>query len=103
MTAYVISVLCMAGIYAILAMSYDLTFGFAGMFSIAHGAFFGIGAYAGALGMLGLHLPFLLALLLGGIVAGLVALVVAVPAGRLEGDYLVVGSLSFAVICYDLM
>jgi ABC-type branched-subunit amino acid transport system permease subunit len=103
MSAYILSVLCMAGIYAILAMSYDLTFGFAGMFSIAHGAFFGIGAYAGALGMLGLHAPFPIALLIGGVMAGLVALVVAVPASRLEGDYLVVGSLAFAVICYDLM
>jgi branched-chain amino acid transport system permease protein len=103
MTAYVISVLSMAGIYAILAMSYDLTFGFAGMFSIAHGAFFGIGAYGGALAMLGMGVPFVGALLIGGILAAAVALLVAVPAGRLEGDYLVVGSLAFAVICYDLM
>jgi ABC-type branched-subunit amino acid transport system permease subunit len=29
-------------------MSYDLTFGFAGMFSIAHGAFFGTRARGGA-------------------------------------------------------
>jgi branched-chain amino acid transport system permease protein len=103
MTAYVISVLCMAGIYAILAMSYDLVFGFAGMFSIAHGAFFGIGAYGGALSMLGMGMPFLPALLIGGTLAAVVAVLVAIPAGRLEGDYLVVGSLSFAVICYDLM
>jgi branched-chain amino acid transport system permease protein len=103
MSAYIISVLCMAGIYAILAMSYDLIFGFAGMFSIAHGAFFGIGAYGGALSMLAVGLPFLPALLIGGALAALVALLVAIPAGRLEGDYLVVGSLSFAVICYDLM
>jgi len=103
MTAYVISVLCMAGIYAILAMSYDLVFGFAGMFSIAHGAFFGIGAYGGALSMLGMGMPFLPALLIGGALAAVVAVLVAIPAGRLEGDYLVVGSLSFAVICYDLM
>jgi branched-chain amino acid transport system permease protein len=53
--------------------------------------------------MLGLGVSFVPALLIGGVLAGLVALLVAVPAGRLEGDYLVVGSLAFAVICYDLM
>jgi branched-chain amino acid transport system permease protein len=103
MEAYVLAVLSMAGIYAILAMSYDLTFGFAGMFSVAHGAFFGIGAYGGALSMLTFSVPFPLAVLIGACVSGLVALVVAAPASRLEGDYLVVGSLAFAVICYDLM
>lgn len=103
MEVYVLAVLSMAGIYAILSMSYDLTFGFAGMFSVAHGAFFGIGAYGGALAMLSFGLPFPAALLLGAMVAGGVALVVAAPASRLDGDYLVVGSLSFAVICYDLM
>jgi branched-chain amino acid transport system permease protein len=103
MEAYVLAVLSMAGIYAILAMSYDLTFGFAGMFSVAHGAFFGIGAYGGALAMLAFGLPFPVALLLGAALSGGVALLVAAPASRLEGDYLVVGSLAFAVICYDLM
>jgi branched-chain amino acid transport system permease protein len=103
MEAYILTVLSMAGIYAILAMSYDLTFGFAGMFSVAHGAFFGIGAYAGALAMLGLDVPFLAAVLAGAALAALVAMIVAGPASRLEGDYLVVGSLSFAVICYELM
>jgi branched-chain amino acid transport system permease protein len=103
MEAYVLTVLSMAGIYAILATSYDLTFGFAGMFSVAHGAFFGIGAYGGAIAMLSFGLPFPVALLLAAALSGGVALLVAAPASRLEGDYLVVGSLSFAVICYDLM
>lgn len=94
MEAYVLAVLSMAGIYAILAMSYDLTFGFAGMFSVAHGAFFGIGAYGGALCMLVLGMPFVSAALAGAALSGAVALIVAAPASRLEGDYLVVGSLS---------
>lgn len=103
MEAYILAVLAMAGIYAMLAVSYDLAFGHAGMFSVAHGAFFGIGAYAGALAMLGPGLPFPLALLVGAAAAGLVAAVIALPASRLEGDYLIVGSLAFAVIAHELM
>ncbi len=82
--AYVITVLSMAGIYAILAISYDMMFGFAGMFSIAHGAFFGIGAYAGALAMLKLGVPFLPAVALGAAVAALVGSIIAVPARSLS-------------------
>ncbi|WP_270933458.1 branched-chain amino acid ABC transporter permease [Falsiroseomonas oryzae] len=103
MEAYILAVLAMAGIYAMLAVSYDLAFGYAGLFSVAHGAFFGIGAYAGALSMLNLGLPFPLALLAGAAAAGLVAAAIALPASRLEGDYLIVGSLAFAVICHELM
>ena len=103
METYILTVLSLAGIYAILAISYDLMFGYAGLFSIAHGAYFGIGAYAGALAMLNFGVPFLLALVVGGAIAALVGSIIAVPASRLEGDYLVVGSLAFAVICYELM
>ena len=103
METYILTVLSLAGIYAILAISYDLVFGYAGLFSIAHGAYFGIGAYAGALAMLNFGVPFLLALVVGGAIAALVGSIIAVPASRLEGDYLVVGSLAFAVICYELM
>lgn len=103
MEAYLLAILSMAGIFAILAVSYDLTFGFAGLFSVTQGAFFGIGAYAGALGMLRFGLPFPLALCAGALLAAAIALLIAVPASRLEGDYLIVGSLSFAVICYELM
>ncbi len=103
METYILTVLSLAGIYAILAISYDLMFGYAGLFSIAHGAYFGIGAYAGALAMLNFGVPFLLALVVGGAIAAQVGSIIAVPASRLEGDYLVVGSLAFAVICYELM
>ncbi|MGG5822906.1 branched-chain amino acid ABC transporter permease [Falsiroseomonas sp. HW251] len=103
MEGYVLSVLAIAGIYAMLAVSYDLAFGHAGMFSVAHGAFFGIGAYAGALAMTGPGLPFPIALVIGAAAAGLIAAAIALPASRLEGDYLIVGSLAFAVICHELM
>jgi len=59
-------------ITALFAISLDLIFGYAGVISLGHAAFFGVGAYvAGMLGIYGLGDP-LLGLLLGAIVAGFV-------------------------------
>jgi ABC-type branched-subunit amino acid transport system permease subunit len=103
MAEYALSLVALVGIFAILAMSYDLVLGYTGMLSIAHGAFFGIGAYATALSLLRLGLPFWAALLLSFCVAAVVAALIAGPATRLAGDYLVVASLGFAVIVHRLM
>ena len=59
-------------ITALLALSLDLIFGYAGVISLGHAAFFGIGAYTvGLLGSHGWGDP-LLGLLLGAVFAGLV-------------------------------
>jgi branched-chain amino acid transport system permease protein len=103
MLEYALTVLALIGIYAILATSYDLVLGYTGMLSIAHGAFFGIGAYAAALSLLRLGWPFWAALLLAFAAAAVIAALVAGPATRLTGDYLVVASLGFAVVVHRLM
>ena len=46
---FYLSVISYVGIYGILAMSITLVHGTAGMFTVAHAAFFGIGAYGTAL------------------------------------------------------
>jgi branched-chain amino acid transport system permease protein len=103
MTEYLLSVAALIGIYIILATSYDLVLGYTGMLSIAHAAFFGIGAYATALALLNWSLSFIPALLFGGVFTLIVAALVGIPATRLEGDYLVVASLGFAIIVHSLL
>lgn len=103
MLEYALAVAAVIGIYALLAGSYDLVLGYTGMFSVAHGAFFGIGAYASALAMLHSGATFLPALGIAFLAGGLAALIVGWPASRLTGDYLVVASLAFAFIVYQLM
>jgi len=58
MTAYLAHFLVMVGIYAILALSLNLLIGYSGIFSLAHAAIYGIGAYASALAALKLGLGF---------------------------------------------
>jgi urea transport system permease protein len=79
-SAYQVSLLAKFLVYAILALTLDLLWGYAGILTFAHGVFFGLGAYALALtlkywggipGMtyvgllLAMALPALLALVLG--------------------------------------
>jgi len=109
-------VVMLAGINVILAVSLNLITGFTGQFSIGHAGFMAVGAYtsayltvyyaqawerslAGMLGATVAHaLIFLLAILVGAIVAALAGLVVGIPSLRLRGDYLAIVTLGFAEI-----
>lgn len=91
------------GIYAILSVSLNFMFGYAGIISICHGAFFGIGAYGGALISLKLGLPFVLELICASTVAGLCGLVIVAPTLRLEEDYLSLATYAFGVIVYTIL
>jgi branched-chain amino acid transport system permease protein len=102
------------GINIILAVSLNLVNGYTGQFSLGHAGFMSVGAYAAAcfttygLPVLALlaHLgPFLsvsiffgLALLTGGLAAGLTGLLVGIPSLRLKGDYLAIVTLGFGEI-----
>ncbi|MCL5043803.1 MAG: branched-chain amino acid ABC transporter permease [Deltaproteobacteria bacterium] len=98
MTAYLESLAVLCAIAAILASSLDLVLGFAGIFSVAHAVFFGIGAYAASL--VALHLTASLAFALAvAMAAGAGAgLLLAVPALRVREEYFVVASLGFQVV-----
>ena len=94
---YAANILVTTGIYAILTMSLDLLIGYAGLLSLGHAAFFGIGAYVAALSA-GAGLNPWLALVAGPLAAGLMSALVAVPALRLRGDYFVLGTFGVSMI-----
>lgn len=97
MSVYIFHVLIMMGIYAILALSLNIIVGFAGLVSLGHAAFFGIGAYASGLLMIqGLGFP--AAFLLSGIFTALLGLCLALPALRVKDDYLAIVTLGFGII-----
>ena len=82
----------------ILAVSLHLVIGITGQFSIGHAGFLAIGAYISAIVTMKLDLPFVLAIVLGGLVAALAGMVVGIPSLRLKGDYLAIATLGFAEI-----
>jgi branched-chain amino acid transport system permease protein len=93
-----INTLVLLGINIILAASLHLIIGITGQFSIGHAGFLAVGAYASAIITMKLDLPFVLALIVGGIVAALAGLLIGIPSLRLKGDYLAIATLGFGEI-----
>jgi branched-chain amino acid transport system permease protein len=89
-------------IYTILAVSYNLILGNAGLLSIAHAAFCGLGAYSVGILTTTYVLNNLVALILGCLFAGIISLVLAFPAIRVRGDYLIIISFGFQLIIVDI-
>lgn len=100
---YVVHVLITICLYSILALSYNLIAGFAGQFSLAQAAFYGIGAYTSAILTTRLGVCFWLALPCAGIVAALVSVILAAPTLRLRDIYLTLSTLAFAQVTYIVL
>ena len=98
MTAYLAHYLVMVGIYSILAVSLNLLIGYSGIFSLAHAAIYGIGAYASALVALKLGLGFWGGLVVAAGVGAFASALVAIPSLRVAGDYYVVASFGLQVV-----
>ena len=82
--------------YAILALGLDLLLGWSGQFAFAHIAFFGIGIYTSALLQMRLGMPFILGVPIAAALAGIVGLLIAIPATRLRTVYLALATYAFA-------
>ena len=93
---YHLHVLIMAGIFSVLALSLNLLLGYAGQLSLGHAAFFGLGAYATALGTVKLGWSPWAGLVLALVVPGLAGWAVGRIALRIRGAYFVLLTVSFA-------
>jgi branched-chain amino acid transport system permease protein len=95
---YYIQVLTITCIYLIAALGLHLITGVTGQFSFGHAAFMSLGAYTSALLTLHAHTPFLLNVLVGGLVAAMIGMLLGFPSLRLTGDYLGITTLGFGEI-----
>ncbi len=100
---YLRHLLIMVFVYGIVASSWDLSLGYAGIFNFGHLALFGIGLYTyGLLTKLAGVNPWL-ALLAGGGAAVLAAAIIAVPILRLKGIYIVLVSFAFSQLVLQII
>jgi len=90
-------------ILALLATSYNLIFGYAGLVSFGHAAFFGLGAYAMALLTKNYGSPMLLALVAAPVVAAVFASVIGWFCMRTIRLYFSLLSLAFAQLLYVIV
>jgi len=82
--------------YAVLAIGLDILMGWAGQFAFAHTAFFGLGCYTTALLNIKFGVPFVIGMPLAALLAGVVGVLVAIPATRMRDIYLALATFAFA-------
>jgi branched-chain amino acid transport system permease protein len=92
---FYLDVLIMILLWAMLASSWNIAGGYAGMFSLGHGAFIGIGAYASSMLFVHFKLSPWIGMLIGATAAGIVASFLGYICGRLKGHYFALATIAF--------
>jgi branched-chain amino acid transport system permease protein len=113
--SFAISVLTVAGIYAILSVGLNLHWGEAGLLNFGHVAFFAVGAYASAILTIappsasqaytfGFGLPIPVGIVGGVLAATVVAFLMGIPTLQLREEYLAIVSIGLAeILRYGLL
>ena len=96
-------ILAVIMIYAMVALGLNVLIGMGGQISIGHAGFWALGAYASALSVVKLGLPFLVGVAVGGAVAAVFGALVALPALRVQGHYLAIATLGFALFVQQVL
>ncbi|MBF0118285.1 MAG: branched-chain amino acid ABC transporter permease [Desulfobacterales bacterium] len=94
---YYIYVANYIAINIIVATGLNILVGYTGLISLGHAGFFCLGAYGTVILMVKAHIPFLIALPLSSLFAGLFGFLIGLPALRLEGPYLSIATLAFGL------
>ncbi|HEY8357106.1 MAG TPA: branched-chain amino acid ABC transporter permease, partial [Ramlibacter sp.] len=89
--------LSMVFVYAIALFGLNLLTGYNGQISLGHGAFFAIGAYACAIFISSVGLPYWLAVPAAGLVCLVIGFLFGLPALKLEGIYLALATFALAI------
>ena len=114
---YEISIINKALVYAVIALSMNIAIGFTGLFSLGQAGFLAIGAYVTAILTISpedkisvyyvdgvanflqnIQFSPVVAILIGGLSAAIVASILGFPVLRLKSDYLAIATLGFAEI-----
>ena len=95
--------------YVVMAISLNLTVGCLGELSLGHAGFMSVGAFSGVITVAcmqdGMPAPvkLLIAIIIGGIMAGILGLIIGIPVIRLKGDYLAIVTLAFGEIIKNII
>ncbi|MBR5560144.1 MAG: branched-chain amino acid ABC transporter permease [Clostridia bacterium] len=99
-------------VYIVMAVSLNLTVGISGELSLGHAGFMSVGAFSGVLVSQWLLAAFpespallrlVMALVGGGVLAGVAGVLIGIPVLRLRGDYLAIVTLAFGEIIRNLL
>lgn len=90
-------------IFGLYAVGFNLVFGYTGMLSFGHAAFLGVGAYGCGVAISVFDINWVLAIAIGTVLAGAVAMVVGALAIRTRGIYFAMVTLALAQCVYYIL
>src|ERR1700754_1864569 len=102
LSSYLVSQLVFVCIYATVGVGLLILTGFTGQASLGHAAFLAIGAYTAAY-LQQYNVPFPVYFLAAGLLTGVVGALVGFPSVRLQGNYLVIATISFAFVVEEIL
>lgn len=100
--SFIVSLITMIAIFGILSVSLGLMTGHLGIFSMAHAALFGLGAYTYAFLTVKADASVLVAVIAAMAIAALGGAIMAIPSLRVSGDYFLVASFALQIIATSL-
>ena len=103
LTEFYLTVLCEALVMSLLALSFNLLFGYMGQLSFGQAAFYGLGGYAVAMLVTKAHFNFWLSMVAGILVAGIAGLIVGIFCVRLRGIYFSILTLAFGQLIWTVI
>ena len=96
--------------YIVLAISLNLVVGISGELSLGHAGFMGVGAFTGIVTAYAAQsivasepVRLIIAIFVGGIMAGITGVIIGIPVLRLRGDYLAIVTLAFGEILKNII
>jgi len=93
-------IMVMCGIWVIASLALNLIMGYTGQLNLAHGTFFGIGAYATALLVQNLGFSFWVALPLGCAITAVFGYLTGLPTLRTKGHYFPIATMCLGIAIY---
>ncbi len=100
---YVLHLFILICFYTMLSQSLNLSAGFAGLISLTHAGFYGIGAYTTAILSSFYGVSFWAGISLAMLISGCIAFIVSLIALRTVDDYFIICTLGIQVILFSIM
>ncbi len=90
-------------IYGLFALGFNMVFGYMGVLSFGHAAFFGLGSYGTGISIVHYGIHWLPAIVIGVVIAGIGAAVIGALATRTRGIYFAMVTLALSQCVYYLV
>nr|NLD41621.1 branched-chain amino acid ABC transporter ATP-binding protein/permease [Actinomycetales bacterium] len=101
-SGYYSRIISSAGLAMIVVLGLNVLSGLGGQLSLGHAGFYAVGAYSAAILTVKSGLPILVAMAAGVALAGVLGLLLAIPAMKVSGPYLAGVTLAFGIIVHSI-